>query len=81
MLAILTSKLSGVDTTDLVSTSTFSSPIITTRYGNISLLLTEGTTPNMEQMEMLMRRDATTVTTADRANPHLDFTCRYNMIG
>jgi hypothetical protein len=32
-----TSRSTGVETTDLVSTSTFSNPITTTRYGKISL--------------------------------------------
>lgn len=36
-----TSRSTGVDTTDLVRTSTFSRPITTTRYGNISLEETE----------------------------------------
>ena len=34
---ILTSRWTGVDTTDLVMTSTFSRPMIITRYGKISL--------------------------------------------
>ena len=33
-----------------------------------------GVSPNKEQKLTDMRRDATTVTTADRASPHLDFT-------
>lgn len=74
MYVILTSRFRGVETTDLVSTSTFSSPMTTTKYGNISPLLTEGVTPNMAQMDMLIRSDATTVTTAQNARPHLDFT-------
>lgn len=35
----LTSSSTDVDTTDLVITSTFSTPINTTRYGNISLFV------------------------------------------
>lgn len=36
--------------------------------------LSVGVSPNREQKLTDMRRDATTVTTADRASPHLDFT-------
>lgn len=36
--------------------------------------LSVGVSPNREQKLTDIRRDATTVTTADRARPHLDFT-------
>ncbi|TNN39987.1 hypothetical protein EYF80_049840 [Liparis tanakae] len=69
----LTSRSTGVDTTDLVRTKTFSRPITTTS-GRSYPPLSVGVRPNSVQRPTDISRELSTVTTAARARPHLDFT-------
>jgi len=51
-----TSRSTGVETTDLVRTNTFSKPITTTKYGNISL---EETEPERRMRSLVKRKGRT----------------------
>ncbi len=64
-----TSKLIGVLTTDLVSTTIFSKPMKMIRYGMISLLFNVDWRPKYVQMPTDMNKDEITWVTAANASP------------